>query len=299
MSGQQKIYKHKIRSTQTLKKIFRAMELIAASRIGAARNAAQSQDPYTRSLIRAVSAVATHARRDHPLLNERTDTKRVAILVITADRGMAGAYSATVLRETEHLIKQLEAQGKEPVIYVTGRRGESYFRFRERPIIKAWTGFSDKPEHKISHEIANTLLDAFLAPVEDGGVAELHVVFTRFVSAVTQVPQVHRMLPLEVVDGVAELGDHETYPLYEFEPDPTRVLNALLPLYIQRRIHAQMLMSAASELASRQRAMHTATDNAEDLIRDYTRLANNARQAEITTEITELISGADALAQSR
>ncbi|RPF25787.1 F0F1 ATP synthase subunit gamma [Georgenia muralis] len=298
MAGSQRVYKQKIRATQTLKKVFRAMELIAASRITKARKKAQGRDPYTLALVRAVSAVAEHANLDHPLIKGRQDTNRVAVLAITSDRGMAGAYSATVLRETERLLERLESEGKEPVLYVSGRRGESYFRFRGREVVRSWTGSSDNPDAETSTEIADELLAAFLAPAEEGGVGELHVVFTRFVSMVSQVPQVRRMLPLEVVEGVTEAGAH-ALPLYEFEPSPDEVLDALLPLYVRNRIYAQHLMAAASELAARQQAMHTATDNAEDLIRDYTRLANQARQADITSEITEIVSGADALASSR
>ena len=298
MAGSQRVYKQKIRATQTLKKVFRAMELNAASRITKARRKAQGRDPYTLALVRAVSAVAEHANLDHPLIRGRQDTNRVAVLAITSDRGMAGAYSATVLRETERLLERLESEGKEPVLYVSGRRGESYFRFRGREVVRSWTGSSDNPDAETSTEIADELLAAFLAPAEEGGVGELHVVFTRFVSMVSQVPQVRRMLPLEVVEGVTEAGAH-ALPLYEFEPSPDEVLDALLPLYVRNRIYAQHLMAAASELAARQQAMHTATDNAEDLIRDYTRLANQARQADITSEITEIVSGADALASSR
>lgn len=298
MAGSQRVYKQKIKATQTLKKVFRAMELIAASRITKARRKAQGRDPYTLALVRAVSAVAEHANLDHPLIRGRQDTNRVAVLAITSDRGMAGAYSATVLRETERLLERLESEGKEPVLYVSGRRGESYFRFRGREVVRSWTGSSDNPDAETSTEIADELLAAFLAPAEEGGVGELHVVFTRFVSMVSQVPQVRRMLPLEVVEGVTEAGA-QPLPLYEFEPSPDEVLDTLLPLYVRNRIYAQHLMAAASELAARQQAMHTATENAEDLIRDYTRLANQARQADITSEITEIVSGADALASSR
>ncbi|UNX53975.1 F0F1 ATP synthase subunit gamma [Georgenia sp. TF02-10] len=298
MATSQRVYKDRIRATQTLKKVFRAMELIAAARVGRAREAAQAADPFTQVLIRAVAAVAAHAHLSHPLITGREDTRRVAVLAITSDRGFAGAYSATVLRETERLLERLEQEGKEPVLYVTGRRGESYFRFRGRDVRAAWTEGSDNPSAERAREIADTLLAAYEAPEEDGGVAELHVVFTRFVSMVSQVPQVRRMLPLEVVEGVTAPGA-DPLPLYEFEPSPEEVLDALLPMYVRRRIYAQLLMAAASELAARQQAMHTATDNAEDLIRDYTRLANQARQADITSEITEIVSGADALASSR
>jgi F-type H+-transporting ATPase subunit gamma len=209
---------------------------------------------------------------------------------------MAGAYSASVIRETERLIERLEGEGKEVALYVSGRRAESYYRFRNRELAGTWTGQSDAPTSDLAEEISGTLLDAFAAAPEDGGVGELHIVSTQFVNMVSQRPQVIRMLPLEVVEGVAPAGEHEVLPLYDFEPDAAEVLDALLPRYVRTRIFACLLQAAASELAARQRAMHTATENAEDLIRMYTRLANQARQAEITQEISEIVSGADALA---
>lgn len=295
MAGQQRVYKQRIKSTQTLKKMFRAMELIAASRIGKARDQAQAAAPFSRAITRALSAAATHASVDHPLTSDRTDTNRVAILVLTADRGMAGSYNATVLREAERLITRLTEEGKEPELYVAGRRGVGYFTFRNRDIKQVWLGNSDGPQLERAEEIADTLLQAFRAPADAGGVSEIHLVYTRFLSMVTQEPRVVRILPLEVVDGVAPVGE-EPLPLYDFEPSPEVVLDALLPRYILARIFTALHQAAASELASRQRAMHTATENAEDIIRNYTRLANSARQAEITQEISEIVSGADALA---
>jgi F-type H+-transporting ATPase subunit gamma len=297
MAGQQRVYTQRIRSTETLKKMFRAMELIAASRISRARERAAHAAPYTRAITRAVSAVATHGNAEHRLTTERTDTTRVAMLVVTADRGMAGAYSATVLREAERLRDVLRADGKEVALYVAGRRGVGFYQFRGVEIEKSWTGDSDYPKVGVAEEIADTLLEAFSADPDDGGVSELHVVYTRFRSMVAQEPQVIRMLPLEVVEGVAEPGE-ELVPLYEFEPGEEEVLDALLPRYIRSRIYNALLQAAASELAARQRAMRTAVDNAEDLIRTYTRLKNTARQAEITQEISEIVSGADALAAS-
>lgn len=297
MGGQQRVYRQRIRSTQSLKKIFRAMELIAASRIGKARARVTAAAPYSAALTRAVSAVATHSDVVHPLTSERSDTNRVALLVITSDRGMAGAYAASAIREAEHLSDRLTEEGKEVVLYVTGRRAVSYYSFRERTLAGSWTGNSDAPDVATADEIADALLEAFLAPADAGGVGELHIVFTQFVNMVTQKPRVIRMLPLEVVEGVLPPGE-EPLPLYEFEPSAQDVLDALLPRYVRSRIHSCLLQAAASELAARQRAMHTATENAEDLIRNYTRLANQARQSEITQEISEIVSGADALAAS-
>lgn len=309
MGGKQRIYKQRIRSTQTLKKVFRAMELIAASRIGKARAAATEAGPYEKALTQAVAAVAIHGDLDHPLTRKRTDTNRVAVLTVTSDRGMAGAYSATILRETERLLERLQAEGKEPILYTSGRRASAYFRFRGRHVERFWEGESDAPTDETIVDIARVLLDAFLDPNPETGISEVYLVFTRFKNMVTQVPEVRQMMPLTVVDmpqsdeeRERELGfaDHPelAFPEYEFEPSEEAVLAALLPLYVENRIRNAMLQSAASELASRQRAMHTATENAEELITNYTRLANAARQAEITQEITEIVSGADALSNS-
>lgn len=306
MGGQQRIYKQRIASTQTLAKVFRAMEMIAASRIGAARRAAAGLGPYEKALTQAVAAVAVHTDLDHPLTRERFDTPRVAVLVIASDRGMAGAYAATILRESERLIARLKEEGKRPVLYTFGRRARSYFRFRGVEIEKSWEGESDNPTLETTRAIASELLARFTDSSRVSGVSEVHLVYTRFVSVMSQIPEVRQMLPLTVVD--APEGDVErktergfaddpsaTFPEYEFIPSPEAALDALLPLYVESRIHNVLLQSAASELASRQRAMHTATDNAEELITKYTRLANSARQADITQEISEIVGGADAL----
>ena len=311
MAGNQRVYKQRIRSTQTLQKVFRAMELIASSRIGAASRNAQEASPYDHALSQAVAAVGTYSHLEHPITRERTDTNRVAVLVVTSDRGMAGAYSATVLRESERLIDQLVEKGRKPVVFTFGRRAHSYFTFRERDVEYSWAGQSDRPSDATIDEVATVLLDYFLQPPSAGGVAEVHIVFTRYVSMVSQVPEVRRMLPLTVVDidGPGELNRDDiaaaqikarpdptaTAPLYEFAPSAAEVLDGLLTRYVHSRIRNALLQAAASELASRQQAMHTATDNAEDLITTYTRLANAARQGDITQEITEIVSGADAL----
>ena len=306
MGGQQRIYKQRIASTTTLAKVFRAMEMIAASRIGAARRAATEAGPYEKALTQAVAAVAVHTDLDHPLTLEREDTKRVAILVVASDRGMAGAYSATILRESEKLISDLTADGFEPLLYTFGRRAAGYFRFRGVTIEREWEGESDSPSPETARDIASVLLERFLDPDPTTGVGSLHLVYTRFKTVMSQVPEVRQMLPLTVVDTPESDEEREAergyaddpasaLPEYEFIPSPEAVLDTLLPLYVEARIHNVLLQSAASELASRQRAMHTATDNAEELITKYTRLANSARQAEITQEITEIVGGADAL----
>ncbi len=295
MSGKQRQYRQRIRSTQSLKKIFHAMELIAASRIGKARDKVLAASPYSAAITRAITAVVTHSDVEHPLTTEREGIARAALLVIAADRGMAGAYSASALRESERIRARLLEEGMEVDQYVVGRRGASYYSFRHRSLIQRWVGNSDSPNHAIAQEIAQTLLRSFLAEPDDGGVAELHIVYTHFKSMVTQEPRVIRLLPIEVVEGTGGVED-ETLPLYAFEPNDQEVLDALLPRYIEARIYHCLLQSAASELAARQRSMNTATTNARDLIHDYTRLANQARQAEITQEISEIVSGADALA---
>ena len=309
MGGQQRIYKQRIASTTTLAKVFRAMEMIAASRIGAARRAATEAGPYEKALTQAVAAVAVHTDLDHPLTLEREDTKRVAILVVASDRGMAGAYSASILRESEKLLSDLTADGFEPLLYTFGRRAAAYFRFRGVTIEREWEGESDSPSPETARDIASVLLERFLDPDPTTGVSSLHLVYTRFKTVMSQVPEVRQMLPLTVVDTPESDEEREAergyaddpasaLPEYEFIPSPEAVLDTLLPLYVEARIHNVLLQSAASELASRQRAMHTATDNAEELITKYTRLANSARQAEITQEITEIVGGADALSAS-
>ncbi|BDZ42966.1 ATP synthase gamma chain [Paraoerskovia sediminicola] len=296
MAGSQRVYKQRIKSTQSLGKMFRAQELIAASRIGKARARTSAASPYARAITQAVSAVATHSTTTHPLTNMQGDSKRAAVLVIASDRGMAGAYSASIIRETEKVIARLTAEGKEVVLYASGRRAIGYFQFRGRELAGHWAEGSDSPSSSTAKEISSTLLDAFLLPDDEGGVGELHVVYTQFVNMVTQRPRVVRMLPLEIVEGVAAPEESDVLPLYDFEPSPEAVLDALLPRYVRSRIFACLLEAAASELAARQRAMHTAVDNADDLVRNYTRLANQARQADITQEISEIVSGADALA---
>jgi len=297
MGGQQRVYRQRIRSTQSLKKIFRAMELIAASRIGKARAHVTAATPYSRALTRAISAVATHSIVDHPLTTKRTDTNAIALLTVAADRGMAGAYTANVIREAERLRERLIGDGHEVVQYASGRRAVSYYAFRGRKLAARWTGGSDAPTLATAREMAAVLFDAFTAAPEDGGVSELHVVYTHFTSMVTQETRVIRLLPLEIVEGVPEPGEGIA-PLYDFEPSAEDVLDALLPRYIEARLHGVLLQAAASELANRQRAMNTAVSNAEDIIRNYTRLANSARQSEITQEISEIVSGADALASA-
>ncbi len=289
-------YRARIRSVESTKKITRAMELIAASRIVKAQLRAQQAAPYARELTRAVSAVATYSHVDHPLTTERENPTRAAILVVTSDRGLAGAYSSGVIKEAERLVEKLRGEGKESRIFVSGRKGVAYYKFRNRDIAESWAGHSDQPTYDVAKEIGDTLIGSFND--EDGGVDEVHVVYTRFRSMLVQEPTDVRLLPLEVVEGEDKPETDEVLPLYEFEPSAEEVLDALLPQYVESRIFFALLQAAASELAARQRAMKSATDNATELIKKYTRIANQARQAGITQEISEIVGGVNALADA-
>jgi F-type H+-transporting ATPase subunit gamma len=294
-------YRARIKSTESMKKITRAMELIAASRIIKAQQRAQSAAPYARELTRAVSAVATYSSVDHPMTKESDDPVRAAILIVTSDRGLAGAYSSSVIKEAERLVEKLKGEGKEARIYIAGRKGEAYFRFRGREIVKSWTGFSDQPSYEAAHDIGAELIAAFLEDAQENaeGVDEVHVVYTRFRSMLVQEPTAVRLLPLEIIEGEDKPSEDEVLPLYEFEPSPEAVLDRLLPQYVQSRIFFSLLQAAASELAARQKAMKSATDNADELIKKYTRIANQARQAGITQEISEIVGGVNALADAQ
>ena len=285
------------RSVRATQKITRAMELIAASRITKAQQAAQAALPYTRELNRAVTAVMGHTDTRHPLLTEVDHPRRSAVVIVTSDRGLAGAYSSNVLRLADRLRQTLTDEGREHLTYVCGRKGVAYHEYRQRPMAGHWEGFSDKPTYADADKVATALLEAFERPYEEGGVDEIQVVYTRFITMLSQEPRVRRILPLEVVEVPGHEGEIE--PLYEFEPSPEAVLDALLPLYIRNRIHFYLMQAAASELASKQKAMKSATDNAQELIGELTRQANQARQAQITQEITEIVGGAQALSEAK
>lgn len=295
MGAQLRVYRQKIRSAQTTKKITRAMELIAASRIQKAKARVEASDPYTRALTRAVSAVANYSNISHPLITEAETVDRAAVVVFTSDRGLAGAFNSQVLREAEQLSERLREEGKEVVYYLIGRKAQGYFNFRNRPAERSWIGGTEAPEFTTAKEISDVLLERFSREAAEGGVQEIHLVYNRLVSMVSQVAQVNRLLPLEIVEGVAA-PTNDIEPLYEFEPSPETVLDTVLPAYIESRVFNAMLQSAAAKHAATQKAMKSASDNADALINDYTRLANNARQAEITQQISEIVGGADALA---
>jgi F-type H+-transporting ATPase subunit gamma len=295
MGAQLRVYRQKIKSAQTTKKITRAMELISASRIYKAQQRVAAATPYDRAVTRAVSAVATYSNVKHPLTTEPERIDRAAVVIFTSDRGLAGAFSSSVLKEADALTSLLRSQGKEVVYFLVGRKAVSNFGFRRRKFEQQWIGGTDLPQVDTAKAIADAVLASFNTDASEGGVDEIHLVFNRFVSMIAQVPEVIRLLPLEVVPGMQTPADDEVFPLYEFEPDVTKVLDGLLPVYIESRIFNAMLQSAASEHAARQKAMKSATDNADKLIKNYTRLSNSARQAEITQQISEIVGGADAL----
>ncbi len=305
MGAQLRVYRRRIKSVQQTKKITKAMEMIASSRIIKAQRRLDAALPYTRELILALSAaVSLAADRDHPLTSENDNRKRAAVLLVAADRGLAGAYSANVIREGEGLNALLEEKGVKPVHFLVGRKAVGYYKFRERPIEGEYVGFSDQPSPEDALEIANGLLASFLSDSEtEGGVDEIHIVYTHFVNMARQEVRIRRILPIEVVEqevgseGVAGEGP-VTFPLYEFEPDAETVLDGLLPRYVENIVYTGLLEAAASEHAARRRAMSSATDNADELIRTLTRQSNQARQAEITQEISEIVGGADALASA-
>lgn len=296
MGAQLREYRAHIKSAQTMQKVTSAMELIATSRITKARQRMEESNPYARAVTQAVSAVATYSDIDHPLLTEPEEIRRAAVVIFTSDRGLNGAFSHNTLKEAEELTALLKEQGKSVVYYLVGRKAVGYFTFREREFAGEWTGGSDLPAFETATEISSEIVARVLEDTDEGGVDEVHIIYNRFINMVTQEPTVVRLLPLEVVEGVEEPGEEQLFPLYEFEPDPDAVLAALVPVYVESRLFNAMLHSAASEHAARQRAMKSASDNAEELVRDYTRLANNARQAEITQQISEIVGGADALA---
>ena len=301
MGAQIREYRQRIRSVSATKKITRAMELMAASRVVKAQQAVRESSPYARAITRAVSAVATFSNEDHPLTTEKEQVKRAAVVIITSDRGLAGAYSSSVIKESERLVARLrEEEGKEVVAYLMGRKAIGFYKFRHRESAAQWSGDSEKPSFERAREVGERIVADFVKDTEnDGGIDEVHIVFSRFVSMVTQEPEVIRLLPLEVVEPPSAPASTDVLPLYSFEPSADEVLDALLPKYVNARIWNCMLQAAASELAARQRAMKSATDNAEELIKKYTRLANQARQAEITQEISEIVGGTSALAESK
>jgi F-type H+-transporting ATPase subunit gamma len=298
VGAQLRLVRRRIRSVQSTAKITRAQELIASSRIIKAQQRVQAAEPYAREITWAVEAVVSRSSQiDHPLTAETQNPARAAVLIMTSDRGFCGGYNTSVLREAQNLRAVLEERGIEAVPFVAGRKGIIWHRFRQREMAGEWSGFSDTPRNANANEITAALLEAYEKPASEGGVDEIYMVHTEFVSMLTQRPVTRRILPLEI-EETAEAPERGAVPLYEFEPSPEDVLNALLPWYVESRIFHSLLDAAAAEIAARRRAMKSATDNANDLLDQLTLEANKARQAEITQEISEIVGGANALAET-
>ncbi len=299
MGAQLRVYKRRIRAITATKKITKAMEMIAASRIVKAQRKVAASMPYATELTRAVTAVATGSNTKHALTTEVEAPTRAAIVLITSDRGLAGGYSSNAIKQAERLTERLRGEGKEVDTYIVGRKGLAYYGFRERKVADSWTGFTDSPAYADAKRVAGPLIEAIQLETAEGGVDELHIVYTEFVSMMTQNPVDGRMLPLSLDQAPEETSTKgEILPLFDFEPSAEDVLDALLPRYVESRIYNALLQSAASEHAARRRAMKAATDNAGDLIKSLSRLANAARQAEITQEISEIVGGASAMADA-
>ncbi|MCR8574972.1 F0F1 ATP synthase subunit gamma [Streptomyces sp. Isolate_219] len=300
MGAKLRVYKRRIRSVTATKKITKAMEMIAASRVVKAQRQVAASTPYASELTRAVTAVATGSTTQHPLTTEAEQPSRAALLLITSDRGLAGGYSSNVIKAAEQLTERLKAEGKEVDAYIVGRKGVSYYSFRERKVVESWTGFTDNPTYADAKAIAAPLIGAVQQDTAEGGVDELHIVTTEFISMMTQTAIDDRLLPLSLdkAEESEESSKGEILPLFDFEPSAEDVLDALLPRYVESRIYNALLQAAASKHAATRRAMKSATDNAEDLIKSLSRLANAARQAEITQEISEIVGGASALADA-
>ncbi|NLE80608.1 MAG: F0F1 ATP synthase subunit gamma [Rhodococcus sp.] len=313
----------RIKSINSTKKITKAQEMIATSRITKAQARVAASKPYAEEITKVLSELASASSSlDHPLLNERANPKRAAVLVVTSDRGMCGGYNSNVLKQAEELLQLLRSEGKEPIVYVLGAKGLGYYTFRGRELGGSWTGFSQQPGYAVAAKASKHLVELFMAgsgtdvasvngegTIE--GVDELHIVYTKFVSMLTQSPEVRRMAPLEVSvseeplelgEDMLSNGQHDSSsdpsPDYDFEPEPDKLLGELLPKYVSTRIYSSLLDAAASESAARRTAMKAATDNANELASTLSRQANQARQAQITQEISEIVGGVDALAAS-
>jgi F-type H+-transporting ATPase subunit gamma len=310
MGAQLRVLRRRTKSVESTQKITRAQELIAASRIVKAQARVNASRPYAQALLRALESAASNAAIDHPLTTPAEDPKRAAVLLITSDRGFAGAFSANVIRECRALLAKLEERGLEVDLYCVGKKGISFFAFRGYELAGQWEGFTEEPTYAEAKEVAKPIVEALTE--DEGHVDEYYVITTQFQSMVTQIPFVRRLIPVEVQVEEVGVGEDEEvaeagaggaapteFPLYEFEPSPEGVLDTLMPRYVEYAVFFTLLHSAASQHAARQRAMKSATDNAADLIKDLTRQANQARQSEITQEISEIVGGADALAESK
>ncbi|WP_121749219.1 F0F1 ATP synthase subunit gamma [Streptomyces sp. E2N166] len=299
MGAQLRVYKRRIRSVTATKKITKAMEMIAASRVVKAQRKVAASTPYAQELTRAVTAVGTGSNTKHPLTTEAENPTRAAVLLLTSDRGLAGAFNSNAIKAAEQLTERLEREGRQVDTYIVGRRGLAHYNFRERKVAESFAGFTDEPSYADAKKVAAPLIEAIEKETAEGGVDELHIVYTEFVSMMTQTAVDSRLLPLSLDEVATESATKdEILPLYDFEPSAEDVLDALLPRYVESRIYNALLQSAASKHAATRRAMKSATDNAGELINTLSRLANAARQAEITQEISEIVGGASALADA-
>ncbi|WP_217213151.1 F0F1 ATP synthase subunit gamma [Streptomyces sp. AC550_RSS872] len=299
MGAQLRVYKRRIRSVTATKKITKAMEMIAASRVVKAQRKVAASTPYATELTRAVTAVGTGSNTKHPLTTQAETVTRSAVLLLTSDRGLAGAFNSNAIKAAEQLTERLEREGKEVDVYIVGRRGVAHYNFRERTIAESWSGFTDEPTYADAKKVAAPLIEAIETETAEGGVDELHIVYTEFVSMMTQQALDAQLLPLRLEEVAQEAPSKgEILPLFDFEPSAEDVLDALLPRYVESRIYNALLQSAASKHAATRRAMKSATDNAGELIETLSRLANAARQAEITQEISEIVGGSAALADA-
>ncbi|MFC7677181.1 F0F1 ATP synthase subunit gamma [Mycolicibacterium sp. GCM10028919] len=298
----------RIRSAGSIKKITKAQELIATSRIAKAQARVEAARPYAGEITNMLTELAGASALDHPLLVERESPKRAGVLVVSSDRGLCGAYNANVLRRSEELFSLLREEGKEPIVYTVGRKAMGYYNFRGRDVVESWSGFSERPTYEQAREIAEVLVSAFMSGADDEGddagedgilgVDELHIVFTEFKSMLSQSAEARRVAPM-VVEYVEDAPDEGPRTLFSFEPSAETLFDALLPRYVATRVYSALLEAAASESASRRRAMKSASDNADDLIKALTLESNRERQAQITQEISEIVGGANALADSK
>ena len=293
-SGQERVLRRRIKSVQSTKKITRAMELIAASRIVKAQQRVAAARPYSEQITEVIRQLAASgAGLDHPLLQPRDEVKNVGFIAVTADRGLAGAYNASIIRTVERAVAERRGQGSDYTLVVAGKKAESYFRWRGYNLAYAGTGFSEQPHYQHAKDLADVVIEQY----QEGGIDEVQLVYTRFLSMGTQRVVSRKLLPLDT-GAIAERSDEGPSAAYEFEPEPNEILEQLLPRFVEARVFAALLEAAASEQAARQRAMKAATDNAEELIKNLSIDANKLRQAGITTEIMEIVGGAEALRQA-
>jgi F-type H+-transporting ATPase subunit gamma len=290
--GQERILRRRISSIEATKKITRAMELIAASRIVKAQGRVRSAKPYSEKVTDVIANLAGGgAGVDHPLLTQADQVNRVAYVVIAADRGLCGGYNNNVLRAVERAIAADEAQGRQYVLVLSGKKAAGYFSFRGYEVHAAYEGFSDQPNYSDAKTMAESVAELF----ESGDVQQVRLAYTRFLSMGSQEVTVDQFMPLEASEIGADASENTAGGGYEFEPEPAEILSRLLPRYVEARLYAALLEGSASEHAARQRAMKAATDNAEDLKTNLTRIMNRARQEAITTEIMEIVSGSEAM----